>query len=214
MRNSSSGLSTKTFSRTGADASALSNVSIRAYCSILFLFAQGGNAPFGNFFPEKEGDRCNSPLQQEKSSNMEVRCEGVSGTPAKPPTRARRRKIPLQHKKSRSMEVRCEGVSGATAKPRLASAEAKPLQRKRPAAGSRIASPAGRSRPSGATMLSRSKKQLGALLREREVTGRDASLPAPLLSAFDILVARGTVGALPQTPPEALPLDSARGIPP
>ena len=26
-----------------------------------------------------------------------------------------------------------------------------------------------------------------------------------------ILVARGAVGALPQTPPEALPLDSARG---
>ena len=45
--------------------------------------------------------------------------------------------------------------------PLVASAEAKPLQRKRPAAGSRIASPAGRSRPSGATMLSKSKKQLG-----------------------------------------------------
>ena len=51
----------------------------------------------------------------------------------------------------------------------------------------------------------------GARLRTREVTGRDASLPAPLLSAFGILVARGTVGALPQTPPEAPPLDSARG---
>ena len=55
------------------------------------------------------------------------------------------------------------------------------------------------------------KSSLGALLRERKVTGRDASLPAPLLSAFGILVARGTVGALPQTLPEALPLDSARG---
>ena len=33
----------------------------------------------------------------------------------------------------------------------------------------------------------------------------------PLLSAFGILVARGTVGALPQTLPEAPPLDSARG---
>ena len=51
----------------------------------------------------------------------------------------------------------------------------------------------------------------GARLRTREVTGRDASLPAPLLSAFGILVVRGTVGALPQTPPEAPPLDSARG---
>ena len=55
------------------------------------------------------------------------------------------------------------------------------------------------------------KSSLGARLRTRKVTGRDASLPAPLLSAFGILVVRGTVGALPQTPPEAPPLDSARG---
>ena len=41
---------------------------------------------------------------------------------------------------------------------------------------------------------------MGALLRERKVTGRDASLPAPLLSAFKMLAARGTVGALPQAP--------------
>ena len=34
------------------------------------------------------------------------------------------------------------------------------------------------------------------------------------LRAFPLLVARQTVGALPQTLPEALPLDSARGIPP
>ena len=51
------------------------------------------------------------------------------------------------------------------------------------------------------------KSSLGALLREREVTGRDASLPAPLLSAFGILVARETVGALPQTPQGTLSLD-------
>ena len=55
------------------------------------------------------------------------------------------------------------------------------------------------------------KSSLGALLRERKVTGRDASLPAPLLSAFGILVARGTVGALPQTPQGTLSLDPARG---
>ena len=55
------------------------------------------------------------------------------------------------------------------------------------------------------------KSSLGALLRERKVTGRDASLPAPLLSAFGILVARGTFGALPQTPQGAPPLDPARG---
>ena len=44
------------------------------------------------------------------------------------------------------------------------------------------------------------KSSLGARLRTRKVTGRDASLPAPLMSAFEMLVARGTVGALPQTP--------------
>ena len=58
------------------------------------------------------------------------------------------------------------------------------------------------------------KSSLGARLRTREVTGRDASLPAPLLSAFGILVARGTVGALPQTPQGTLSLDPARGIAP
>ncbi len=69
-----------------------------------------------------------------------------------------------------------------------------------------VARPAIRSRPSGATTLSGEKSSLGALLRERKVTGRDASLPAPLLSAFGILVARGTVGALPQTPQGRCPL--------
>ena len=44
------------------------------------------------------------------------------------------------------------------------------------------------------------QSSLGARLRTRKVTGRDASLPAPLLSAFEVLVARGTVEALPQTP--------------
>ncbi len=55
------------------------------------------------------------------------------------------------------------------------------------------------------------KNSLGARLRTRKVAGRDASLPAPLLSAFGILVAHGTVGALPQTPQGTLALDPARG---
>ena len=55
------------------------------------------------------------------------------------------------------------------------------------------------------------KSSLGARLRTRKVTGRDASLPAPLLSAFEMLVAHGTVGALPQTPQGTLSLDPARG---
>ena len=54
----------------------------------------------------------------------------------------------------------------------------------------------------------------GARLRTRKVTGRDASLPAPLLSAFKMMFARGTVGALPQTPQGTLSLDPARGNPP
>ena len=57
------------------------------------------------------------------------------------------------------------------------------------------------------------QRKLGARLRTREVRGRDASLPAPWLSAFEMLVARGTVGALPQTPQGTLSLDPARGIP-
>ena len=52
---------------------------------------------------------------------------------------------------------------------------------------------------------------LGARLRTRKVRGRDASLPAPLLSAFKMMVARRTVGALPQTPQGTLSLDPARG---
>ena len=49
------------------------------------------------------------------------------------------------------------------------------------------------------------KNSLGARLRTRKVTGRDASLPAPLLSAFEMLVARGTDGALPQPHRDAVP---------
>ncbi len=55
------------------------------------------------------------------------------------------------------------------------------------------------------------KSSLGARLRTRKVRGRDASLPAALLSAFKMMVARGTVGALPQTPQGTLSLDPARG---
>ena len=104
----------------------------------------------------------------------------------------------LLREKSNNMEVRCEGVEGATAKPppRLRRGEP-PAFGKEPLWSAR---PAVRSRPSGATQHRWGKSGLGALLRERKVTGRDASLPAPLLSAFGILFARGTVGALPQTP--------------
>ena len=55
------------------------------------------------------------------------------------------------------------------------------------------------------------KSSLGALLRKREVTGRDASLPAPFVVFFFGMVTRGTVGALPQTPQGTLSLDPAKG---
>ena len=51
------------------------------------------------------------------------------------------------------------------------------------------------------------KTCLGARLRTRKVTGRDALLPAPLLAAFLVLVSRPAVGALPQTPQGTLSLD-------
>ena len=104
----------------------------------------------------------------------------------------------LLREKSNNMEVRCEGVEGATAKPppRLRRGEP-PAFGKEPLWSAR---PAVRSRPSGATQHRWGKSGLGAHLRMRKVTGRDASLPAPLLSAFGILVSRETVGALPQTP--------------
>ena len=55
------------------------------------------------------------------------------------------------------------------------------------------------------------KSSLGARLRTRKVRGRDAALPAPLLTASLGLVGLGTVGALPQTPQGTLSLDPARG---
>ena len=64
---------------------------------------------------------------------------------------------------------------------------------------------------SGSSRKLGGKSSLGARLRTRKVTGRGASLPAPLLSAFAMLVACGTVGALPQTPQGTLSLEPARG---
>ena len=74
-----------------------------------------------------------------------------------------------------------------------------------------VARPAIRSRPSARHSIDVEESSLGARLRTREVTGRDASLPAPLLTCPFGLVGRGTVGALPQTPQGTLSLDPARG---
>ena len=104
----------------------------------------------------------------------------------------------LLREKSNNMEVRCEGVEGATAKPppRLRRGEP-PAFGKEPLWSAR---PAVRSRPSSATQHRWGKSGLGAHLRMRKVTGRDASLPAPLLVTSLGVVARAAVGALPQTP--------------
>ncbi len=67
------------------------------------------------------------------------------------------------------------------------------------------------SRPFGATLHSGSIKQLGGASEDARSYWQGRFAACALLSTFDKLVARPTVGALPQTPPEALPLDSARG---
>ena len=100
--------------------------------------------------------------------------------------------------------MRPEGFQRATADIRLfscplvASAEAKfPSFRKKQLCLKD--QPFGRAHLARHSINSR-KSSLGALLRKREVTGRDASLPAPLWAVLFELSARKTVGALPQTP--------------
>ena len=127
--------------------------------------------------------------------------------------------------------VRAEGVKGAIADfvrfhcPLVASAEAIPPATKNttPLAGESccinkstalLERPAVRSRSCARQYEAGRKSYLGAHLRMRKVTGRDASLPAPWLATFFGVVVRETVGALPQTPQGAPPLDPARGIPP
>ena len=118
-------------------------------------------------------------------------------------------------KKSRNMGATAPKVSkGRSQTSSVSIALWSPPQRRNPCVREKaamVARPAVRSRPSGATQHRCWKSSLGARLRTRKVTGRDASLPAPLLTVPFELSARKTVGALPQTLPEALPLDSARG---
>ena len=162
---------------------------------------------------------CNSPCNDK---NQLRQCEpkgsrGRSESPLSPP----QARFPLQREKSRNMEVQCEGVSGATADIRLFSLPPTRLRRGETSCNKKDQHRENKSFPIlvGRAHLARQYVSgrmcsLRALLRERKVTGRDASLPAPWLSAFSILVARRTVGALPQTPQGTLSLDPARGIPP
>ena len=132
--------------------------------------------------------------------------------------------IPPATIKIKYENVQGEGVKGTTANfvrfhcPLVASAEAKS-----PACGRKQACLTAplclRHQQLGRAHLARQYASgrmcsLGARLRTRKVTGRDASLPAPLLAASLGLVGRETVGALPQTPQGTLSLDPARGNPP
>ena len=135
--------------------------------------------------------------------------EGVKGATGKPPCRARRREIPCNDKDQETWVCTAKGCRGRPQSPRLASAEAKS-----PACGKDQLHL--KDRQFGRAHLARHStvgriSSLGARLRTREVTGRDASLPAPLLDFPFGLVARETVGALPQTPQGTLSLDPARG---
>ena len=67
------------------------------------------------------------------------------------------------------------------------------------------------SRPFGATLHSGSIKQLGGASEDARSYWQGRFAACALLTCPLGLVGRGTVGALPQTLPEALPLDSARG---
>ena len=139
-----------------------------------------------------------------KKSTPKVRTPKGSKGRSESPLVAPAGAIPPATIKIKYENVQGEGVKGATANfvrfhcPLVASAEAK--------------SPACRKeqlclkyQQFGRAHLARQYasgriRRLGALLRERKVTGRDASLPAPWLTSSFELVARGTVGALPQTP--------------
>ncbi len=112
----------------------------------------------------------------------------------------RRRRSVLPRKKSSLGVCTAKGSRGRPQSPLVAPAGAIPPATKKTSSKRTTSLDAGRSRPFGATKCKEWVKQLGAHLRMCKVTGRDASLPAPLLGAFGEMVTRGTVGALPQTP--------------
>ena len=152
----------------------------------------------------------------------EMACRGI-GVSQKQGMRLQRKsqaawaRNPCYEKNQITWRCAAKGWRGRPQTSSVSIAPSSPPQRRPPAFGKEplwSARPAVRSRPSGATQHRWGKSGLGALLRERKVTGRDASLPAPLLTSSFELVARGTVGALPQTPQGTLSLDPARGIAP
>ena len=78
-----------------------------------------------------------------------------------------------------------------------------------------VGSQAAWSRPFGATMCKWWIEQLGGASEDAQSygQGRFAACTFVVAASFE-LVARGTVGALPQTPQGTLSLDPARGIAP
>ena len=111
-----------------------------------------------------------------------------------PPCRAHRRESPCNNQNQETWVCIAKGSRWRPQSPLVASAEAKSsaCRKDMPCLQDQQ-----RGRANGQVV---SRAAWGALLRKRKVTGRDASLPAPLLAFPFESVARGTVGALPQTP--------------
>ena len=108
-----------------------------------------------------------------------------------------------------------EGVKGATADIRLFSLPPRLLRRGEipclPKRATMVANPAIRSRPFGATICKWSHVQLGGASEDAQSywQGRFAACTFVVAVSFE-LVARGTVGALPQSPAGTLSLHPAR----
>ena len=133
----------------------------------------------------------------------EMACRGIGVSP-KQGMRLQRKsqaawaRNPCYEKNQITWRCAAKGWRGRPQSPLLASAEANPLLSEKSRYGRQ-------DQQFGRAHLARhstggEKAAWGAHLRMRKVTGRDASLPAPLLAASFELSARKTVGALPQTP--------------
>ena len=112
--------------------------------------------------------------------------------------------------KVKKQECALRRGGGASAKPPPRSRRSEiPAFRKRAAMSER---PATRSRPFGATMCRRLVERLrGRVCGRAKLLAGTLRCLRLLLGVFDKLVARPTVGALPQTPQGTLSLDPARG---
>ena len=149
-----------------------------------------------------------------KTNYGSVNRRGQGGDRKAPLSRPQAR-FPLQREKSRNMEVQCEGASGATAKPptRLRRGETSCNKKDQHRENKSFPILVGRAHLARQYVSGR-MCSLRALLRERKVTGRDASLPAPCwlfpLSSFD----EQRLGRCPKPHKGRRPLTLQGGIPP